>query len=66
MPPGLSGPPANLAALIANKVKADQTSVTLKPGGSAQVTFANSALGPMTLKVDTTPPGVTADPPSAE
>ena len=52
MPPGISGGPANLAALIGNKVKADQTSVTLKSGGSAQVTFANSALGPMTLRVD--------------
>jgi hypothetical protein len=66
MPPGVSGPPANLAALIGNKVKADQTSVTLKSGGSAQVTFANSALGPMTLKVDSKPAGVTVEPESAD
>jgi hypothetical protein len=66
MPPGISGGPANLAALIGNKVKADQTSVTLKSGGSAQVTFANSALGPMTLKVDAKPTGVTVEPLSSD
>jgi hypothetical protein len=71
MPSGL--PPAPVAAsttpqaadFIRGKVKADQTSVGLKHGGSSQVTFTNSASEPMSLQVVAKPDGVTVKPESA-
>jgi len=72
--PGMPGMPGagasagmpNLESILGNKVKADQTSVTLTPGRSAQLTFTNEALGAMNLKVAAKPAGVTVDPESAE
>jgi hypothetical protein len=42
------------------QVKADTRSVELAPGGSAEVTFANAAPGPMTLSLGSLPPGIEA------
>jgi len=63
---GATGPPMDIASLVKNKVKADANSVTLKSRGSAQVTFANSSLGPMTLKVMIKPEGITVEPQSVD
>lgn len=71
MPSGVPGTPGAAATIpkatdfIRGKVKADQTSVGLKPGGSVQVTFTNSAAGPMSLEVVAKPDGVTVKPESA-
>jgi len=39
------------AALFLNKVRSDKSSVNLKPGQTEEVTFTNTASGPMTLSI---------------
>ena len=46
---------------VMNQVKTDTRSVTLKPGGSAEVAIANTAPGVMMLSVTVDAPGVTAE-----
>jgi hypothetical protein len=65
LPPGLPAIPATVDGFL-NHVKAETGSVTLKPGGSARVTFASSAPGPMGLVVDSRPSGIDAKLDSAE
>jgi hypothetical protein len=56
-PPGM---PADFtkADFVFNQVKVDKPSVTLQPGESAQVTFTNSAPGPMKVLLHDRAPGV--------
>ncbi len=61
-----SGPMPSAAAIptttgfVMHQVKADTQSVELAPGGSAEVTFANAAPGPMSLSVGSLPQGIEA------
>jgi hypothetical protein len=61
-----SGPVPSQSAIptttgfVLNQVKPDTHSVELAPGGSAEVTIANTAPGPMKLSVTGVPPGVEA------
>jgi hypothetical protein len=50
---------------IMNKMKADKTSIDLKAGSSATVTFQNTAPGTMSIKVIEWPKGVEISPASA-
>ncbi len=59
--PGLPPlPTAKDMEFIFQQVKADKTAVTLKAGGSEEVTISNGAKGPMTVNLAGVPPGVEA------
>ena len=45
-----------------NKVKADKTALTLKPGGKAEVTFTNTASGVMAVSCRDLPDGISVSP----
>ena len=47
-------------------VKADKTSVAVKPGQPGEVTLSNTAIGPMKVAVTAKPEGITAKPESFE
>jgi hypothetical protein len=49
-----------------NKIKADKTSIALKPGESADVSFSNSATGFMTISVYVRTPGIEVKPERAD
>jgi hypothetical protein len=49
-----------------NKVKADKAALTLKPGGTAQVTFTNTAPGVMAVSCRDLPEGISVSPMKAE
>lgn len=49
-----------------HKVKADKQALTLKEGESAEVVIANTAMGPMSFTLDSTPPGFEVTPTHAD
>src|SRR5437016_2474851 len=57
--PRLPAIPTNPAPFL-NLVKADKTSVTIKPGQSAEVTFTNTSAGVMSLTIEGAVPGIEA------
>jgi hypothetical protein len=69
---GMLGPPPSAANIpttpdfAMNKIKADKTSIALKPGESADVSFSNSATGFMSVSVYTRTPGIEVKPERAD
>ena len=51
LPTSIPDSPETAAALFMNKVRSDKSSVNLKAGQTEEVTFTNSAPGPMTLSI---------------
>jgi hypothetical protein len=51
LPASIPDSPEAAAALFLNKVRTDKSSVNLKPGQTEEVTFTNTASGPMTLTI---------------
>ncbi|MBZ5580803.1 MAG: hypothetical protein LAQ30_01120 [Acidobacteriia bacterium] len=54
------------AEFALNKVKADKSSLSLKPGESGEVTFSNSAPGRMTVALEDKVPGIEVTPGSVQ
>jgi len=51
LPNAIPDSPDAAAALFLNKIRSDRSSVSLKPGETQEVTFTNTAAGPMTLSI---------------
>lgn len=53
-------------AIALRKVKADKQTLALKAGESAEISFTNTAMGPMSVSLDSSPPGFEISPSRAD